>query len=97
LRFLGIILRVIRLEVFLYDVYITNQFQTNFAHGVGGGGSKTISRGDCEKQGGKLFCPNYVQEFGLWSLVSEYRGFNFYSTDKTLNKESAETVCNKLS
>ncbi len=39
MRFLGIILRFLRLEVSLYDVYITNQFQTNFAHGVGGGGA----------------------------------------------------------
>jgi hypothetical protein len=41
LRFLGIILRVLRLEVSVYNVYITNQFQTNFAReggGVGGGG-----------------------------------------------------------
>ncbi len=30
-------------------------------------GVKSVSRGDCEEQGGKLlsFCPNYVQEFGL--------------------------------
>jgi hypothetical protein len=33
LRFLGIILSVLRLEVFIYDVYITNQFQTTFAKG----------------------------------------------------------------
>jgi hypothetical protein len=37
LRLLGIILRVItRLEVSVYNVYITNQFQTNFAQGEGG-------------------------------------------------------------
>ncbi len=33
LRFLGIILRVLRLEVSVYNVYITNQFQTIFAGG----------------------------------------------------------------
>ncbi len=34
LGFLGIILRVLRLEVFVYKVYyITNQFQTIFAQG----------------------------------------------------------------
>jgi hypothetical protein len=33
LRFLGIVLRVFRLEVFVYKVYITNQFQTIFAQG----------------------------------------------------------------
>ncbi len=31
--FLGIILRVFRLEVSVYNVYITNQFQTTFAQG----------------------------------------------------------------
>jgi hypothetical protein len=31
LRFLGIILRFLRLEVSVYNVYITNQFQTTFA------------------------------------------------------------------
>jgi hypothetical protein len=36
LRFLGIILRVLRFEVSIYNVYITNQFQTTFAHGVVG-------------------------------------------------------------
>ncbi len=48
LRFLGIILRVLRLEVFAYIVYITNQFQTTFAWGGGRGGVKSVSRGDCE-------------------------------------------------
>jgi hypothetical protein len=36
LRFLGIILRVLRLEISVYNVFITNQFQTTFARGVGG-------------------------------------------------------------
>jgi hypothetical protein len=36
LRFHSIILRVLRLEVFLDNVYITNQFQTTFAQGEGG-------------------------------------------------------------
>jgi hypothetical protein len=40
LRFLGIILRVLRLEVSVYNVYITNLVQTTFAHWKGGGGSK---------------------------------------------------------
>jgi hypothetical protein len=31
--FLGIILRVIRLEVSIYNVYIPNQFQAIFAQG----------------------------------------------------------------
>jgi hypothetical protein len=37
LKFLDIILRVLRIEV---SVYITNQFQTTFYHGGRGGGSK---------------------------------------------------------
>ncbi len=37
-RFLGIVLKVFRLEVSVCNVYITNQFQTNFAQGGGGGG-----------------------------------------------------------
>ncbi len=36
LRFRGIILRVIRLEVAVYNVYIKNQFQTAFNQGGGG-------------------------------------------------------------
>jgi hypothetical protein len=44
LRFLGIILRVLRLEVSVYNAYITNQFQHHFFSR--GGGSD--SRGDCE-------------------------------------------------
>jgi hypothetical protein len=42
LRFLGIILRVLRLEVSVYDVYVTNQFHTTFARGGGGRGVKSI-------------------------------------------------------
>ena len=53
LRFLGIILRVLRLKVFVYNVDITNQFQTTFAQ-RGGGGVKSVSRGNCEEQGEKL-------------------------------------------
>jgi hypothetical protein len=44
LRFLGIKLRVLRLEVSMYNVYITNQFQPTFAQE--GGGVKSVSRGD---------------------------------------------------
>jgi hypothetical protein len=36
LRLLDIILRVHRLEVSVYNVYITNQFQTTFAQGAVG-------------------------------------------------------------
>jgi hypothetical protein len=34
LRFLGIILRVLRLEVSVNNIYITNKFQTTFARGA---------------------------------------------------------------
>jgi hypothetical protein len=33
MRFLGITLRVLRLEVSVYNVYIANQLQTTFAQG----------------------------------------------------------------
>jgi hypothetical protein len=46
LRFLGMILKVLRLQVSVYNVYITKQFHTTFAQGVGG--VKSFSRGDCE-------------------------------------------------
>jgi len=51
LRFLGIILRVLRLEVSVFNVYITNQFQTTLAQGEG---IKSVRRGDFEPHGGKL-------------------------------------------
>jgi hypothetical protein len=40
LSFLDIILRVLRLKVSVYNVYITNQFQPTFAQVGGGRGSK---------------------------------------------------------
>jgi hypothetical protein len=46
------ILRVLRLEVSVYNVYITN---------------KTENR---KKKNSEDFCPNYVQELGLWSVYS---------------------------
>jgi hypothetical protein len=42
LRFLGIILRFLRLEVSVYNVYIANQFQITFARGRGGGGGLNL-------------------------------------------------------
>jgi hypothetical protein len=38
LKFLGRILRVLKLEVFVYSIYKTNQFQIAFAQGGGGTG-----------------------------------------------------------
>ncbi len=37
LRFLGIILRVLRVEVSVYNVNVTNPFRTTVAHAGGGG------------------------------------------------------------
>ncbi len=48
LRFLGIILRVLRLEVSVYNVYITNQFQTTL--GWEEGGVKPVNTGDCNSK-----------------------------------------------
>jgi hypothetical protein len=48
---MGIILRVLRLEVSVYNVYITNQFQITFAQGGwGGGGGESVNRGDCGRR-----------------------------------------------
>ncbi len=46
LRFLGIIVRFLRLEVSVSNVYIADQFQITFAQGEGE--VKSISRYDCE-------------------------------------------------
>ncbi len=47
-RFLGIILKVLRHEVSVYNVFIINQLQTTLLLRGGGGGVKSVSRGDCE-------------------------------------------------
>ncbi len=61
LRFLGIILRVLRLEVSVNNVNINNQFQTTFAH-VGGGGVKSLVEVTVNSN------EDNVQEFDLYSL-----------------------------
>jgi hypothetical protein len=57
------------LDVSIYNVYITNQFQAPFAQGGVNVGVKSVSRGDCavnsKQENSSDFCPNYVQEFGL--------------------------------
>jgi hypothetical protein len=54
-------LRVLRLEVFVYSIYITDpQFQTTFAQGVEGvksGGEVTVKS---KEENSEDFCPNYV-------------------------------------
>jgi hypothetical protein len=64
LRFQGIILRVLRLEVSVYNVYIANQFQTSFAQGVGGDPLAQLTV-NSKEENSYDFCPKYVQEFGL--------------------------------
>jgi hypothetical protein len=44
LRFLGIILRDLRLEVSVYNVYITTIVSNHFCSGGGGGGLKGKNR-----------------------------------------------------
>jgi hypothetical protein len=44
------ILIVLRLEVSGDNVYITNQFQTNFAQGGGGGGVKSVIKGTVKEE-----------------------------------------------
>ena len=57
LTFLGIILRVLRLEVSYTMFTLQTSFKPLLLKGWGGG-IKSVSRGD--------FCLNDVQEFGLW-------------------------------
>ncbi len=65
LRFLGIILRVLRLEVSVYNVYITNQFQTTFAQGEGELDPLVNVTVNSKEENYLTFCPNYVPESGL--------------------------------
>jgi hypothetical protein len=59
--FLGIILKVLRLEDSVYNVYITNQFQTTFAQE----GGDPLVEADANSKEKPPLCSNYVQEFGL--------------------------------
>jgi hypothetical protein len=85
LRFLGIILRVIRLEVSVYNVYITNQLQTTFVREVGGErGVKSVVEATVrsKEEHSQDFCPNNVHEFGLW-LYARYSRKKLASIKKT--------------
>jgi hypothetical protein len=64
LRFLGIIL-VLRLDVSVYNVYMTNPFQTTFVE-AGGGGVKSIVEVTVNSKEEIFQDYNYIQEFGLW-------------------------------
>ncbi len=72
MRFLGIIF-----EVSVYNVYIETQFQTTFTQGGGGGGVKSVSRGDCKWQGGKLvktFVPITSKNSASGGVFFRYEG-----------------------
>ncbi len=88
LRILGIIFRVLRLEVSVYDVNITNQIQTTFV--PGGGGIKSVVEVivNSKKENSQDFCPNYVQEFGLWNHITvmySYEHLSFFRIDQFNN------------
>jgi hypothetical protein len=69
LRFLGIILRVLRLEVSVYNVYSTTQFQPFLP-----GGERVVEVTVNNKEENSAdCCPNYVQEFGLCSCSTAWR------------------------
>jgi hypothetical protein len=74
LRFLGIILRVLRPEVSVYNVYSTNQFQTTFAQGRGEVKSvKSVSRGtvtvNSKEENSEDFIPIWPTYFA-WFMTS---------------------------
>ena len=58
LSFLGIIFRVLRLEVTVYNVYITNSFK---AISLGGGGAGGVPLVEVTVNTKEDYCPNYVQ------------------------------------
>jgi hypothetical protein len=62
LRFLGIILSALRLEVSVYNVYITNPFESTFARGGGGGWWNPLVEVtvNSKEENSHDFCPNYV-------------------------------------
>jgi hypothetical protein len=68
-------LKVLRLEVFIYNFYITNQFQTTFAQGEWEGGVKSVREVtvNSKEKNSLDFCPNHVQEFGLCTHKKMYR------------------------
>ncbi len=59
-------MRVLRLEVSLDNVYITNQFQTTSSQG-----ERLRVTVNSKEENSEGFCPNYIQEFGLSRSVSE--------------------------
>jgi hypothetical protein len=81
LRFLCIILRVLRLEVSVYTVFtITNQFQTPLAQGGGGGVKNRLVQVtvNSNEENSYDFCPNNVQEFGPCTSLLSVTSSHFF-------------------
>ncbi len=70
-EFLGIILRVLRFQVFVHNVYIANLCSK-------GGIVKSLIRGDKEENSSD-FCLDFVLEFGLRRFVEKDQIFLNYS------------------
>jgi hypothetical protein len=66
-KFLGIILKVLRLEVSVYNVYITNYSFKKIFLKRGGVGLKSVVEVTVnnKEENSEYFCPNYVHEFGF--------------------------------
>jgi hypothetical protein len=78
LKFLFIILRVLRLEVSVHNVQLQTSLKPLLLRGGGGGGKSLAEVNVNSKEENSLeFCPNYVQEFGL--CMKETRLYALYS------------------
>jgi hypothetical protein len=79
LRFLGIILRVLRLQVSAYSVYCTLQIQNSLNPLLlGGGGIPLVDVTlNSKEENYQDFWPNYVQEFGLWTVDTQFVQLTF--------------------
>ncbi len=92
MRFLGIILRVLRLEVAIYNVYITNQFQATFARGVGINQLEEVTV-NTKEENSEDFSPMSKNSASVQycNLPQTELGFNF-KTNLQLNLESLKIV-----
>ncbi len=59
-------MRVLKLYVSVYNVYITNQFQTIFAHGGRGVKSIIVVTPNSKVENSSDFCLDFDQELCLW-------------------------------
>ena len=83
----SIILRVLRLEVFVYNFYITDLFQAIFAQGGGGEENLLVEMTvNSKEENSQDICPNYVQESGLWCLSASQSKFSLHP-DSTIKIE----------